>query len=300
MGVVTVEHLSKRYGQTDAVKDVSFEVSGGEIFGLLGPNGAGKTTTVECIQGLRTRDGGRVLVLGHDPMTEPARVRPMIGAQLQESSLPDRITVSEALDLFASFGDGTADPKAALRDWGLLPKANAAYANLSGGQQQRLLVALALLNRPEVVFLDEMTTGLDPAARRTTWGLIERIRSDGTTVVLVTHFMDEAERLCDRVAIIADGMIVAIGTPAQLVADRIEQVSIRFTSASAELDWLASVPGVSTVERHGNVVVVHARPSSVAPVGAALLEHGMSPDDLSIERPSLEDVYLELVGGDIR
>jgi ABC-2 type transport system ATP-binding protein len=297
VAIIDVQHISKRYGDLEAVSDVSFEVSAGEIFGLLGPNGAGKTTTVECIQGLRVPDSGRIHICGHDPHTEPALVRPLIGSQLQESSLPDRIKVREALDLFSCFGSAGRDWHLAMEEWGLGQKSEASFASLSGGQRQRLLVALALLNRPRVVFLDEMTTGLDPAARRTTWELIERIRSEGTTVVLVTHFMDEAERLCDRLAIVDNGSVIATGTPAQLVAEHVFEVTIRFSMDDRDAGWLRSVPGVNRIERHGNVVLVTGEPSVVAPVGASMVEHGLAPDDFTVERPSLEDVYLDLVGG---
>jgi ABC-2 type transport system ATP-binding protein len=210
--VVSVEALQKRYGSLVAVEDVSFEVTRGEIFGLLGPNGAGKTTTVECLQGLRRPDGGTLRVLGLDPQTQSAELRGRVGGQLQESALPDRMKVWEALDLFSSLSRRGAAPETLLTEWDLTEKRNAAFASLSGGQRQRLFIALALVNRPEVVFLDEMTTGLDPAARRATWSLIEAVRDQGTTVVLVSHFMDEAERLCDRLAVINDQRVVALDT----------------------------------------------------------------------------------------
>src|SRR3990172_8079277 len=210
--VIEVEHLKKTYGSTVAVEDVSLEVAQGEIFGLIGRNGAGKTTTVECVQGLRRPDDGRIRVLGLDPQSEGQALRRQIGSQLQESALPDRIKVWEALDLFASFVPGASDWRALMEQWGLADKRNAAFASLSGGQRQRLFVALALVNDPEVVFLDEMTAGLDPAARRVAWGLIRAVRDRGKTVVLVTHYMDEAEQLCDRVAIIDRGRIAALDT----------------------------------------------------------------------------------------
>lgn len=293
--VVEVAGLSKRYGDLQAVADVSFEVHAGEIFGLLGPNGAGKTTSVECVQGLRHPDAGHLQVLGLDPRTQASRLRPLIGAQLQESSLPHRIRVGEALELFSSFQPGGPSWRTVMEEWGLMSKAKASFGSLSGGQRQRLLVALALVNAPQVVFLDEMTTGLDPAARRATWDLIERIRSSGTTVVLVTHFMDEADRLCDRLAVVNRGRVVATGTPSELVAAHADGVAVTFTAPDADPGFLASLPGVSGVERQGATVVVRGEPSVVPYVGKALLEHGLAPPDMQVVRPSLEDVYLRLV-----
>ncbi len=293
--VVTVDHLSKRYGDVQAVTDVSFEVREGEIFGLLGPNGAGKTTSVECVQGLRRPDGGVVRVLGLDPRADAARLRPLIGAQLQESSLPDRIRVWEALDLFSSLQPGGPPWRTVMAQWGLAEKARASFGSLSGGQRQRLLVALALVNDPRVVFLDEMTTGLDPAARRATWELLERVRQGGTTVVLVTHFMDEAERLCDRLAVVNRGRVVASGTPADLVAEHEAGVVVRFTADPVGLGFLSAVPGVRDVEVRGRRVEVRGPGAIVALVGKALVDHGLAPADIDVVRPTLEDVYLHLV-----
>jgi ABC-2 type transport system ATP-binding protein len=216
---IYVEGLRKTYRQTVAVDDVSFQVEQGEIFGIIGPNGSGKTTIVECVQGLRRPDRGTIRVMGLDPIVQRNELRQTIGCQLQDSALPDRLRVWEAIDLFASLTPDGADAHVLLDQWGLAEKRNAAFASLSGGQQQRLFVALALVNNPRVVFLDEMTTGLDPAARRVAWSLIEAIRERGATVVLVTHFMDEAERLCNRLAVIRGGRVVAAGTPATLVRD---------------------------------------------------------------------------------
>jgi ABC-2 type transport system ATP-binding protein len=293
--VVAVSQLAKRYGEWLAVRDVSFEVAEGEIFGLLGPNGAGKTTTVECVQGLRPRDRGEIRVLGLDPATDAARLRHEVGAQLQESALPARIRVAEALDLFSALQPGGPDWRQVMTDWGLASKARASFASLSGGQRQRLLVALAVLNAPRLVFLDEMTTGLDPAARRDTWDLIERIRAAGTTVVLVTHFMDEAERLCDRIAVVREGRVVATGTPAQLVADHSDGVTVTFT-AVGQLPALDRLPGVEGVQLRGSRVAVRGEPAIVARVGRLLSESGIEPPDMTVLRPSLEDVYLSLVG----
>ncbi len=293
--VVSVEGLSKRYGELTAVAEVSFEVGQGEIFGVLGPNGAGKTTSVECVQGLRHADAGRIRVLGLDPRTQVEQLRPLIGSQLQESALPHRLRVAEALDLFASLQPGGPPWRQVMQEWGLTPKARAAFGSLSGGQRQRLLVALAVVNAPQLVFLDEMTTGLDPAARRATWELIERLRDNGTTVVLVTHFMDEAERLCDRLAVVQGGRVVASGTPSQLVAAHSDGVTVRF-STSEPVGFLDRVPGVGSVQRRGDTVTVRGEPAIVARVGRALSEAGIEPDDMDVVRPTLEDVYLRLVG----
>src|SRR4030043_267066 len=194
--IISVRNLRKTYGKTVAVDDISFEIEEGEIFGFLGPNGAGKTTTVECLQALRRPDSGNIRVLGLDPLREAQAVRQRIGSQLQESALPDRIKVWEALDLFASVSPNALDWRVLLQQWGLEEKRKASFSSLSGGQRQRLFIALALVNNPKVAFLDEMTTGLDPAARRVAWDLIRAIRNRGTTVVLVTHFMEGAENLC--------------------------------------------------------------------------------------------------------
>jgi ABC-2 type transport system ATP-binding protein len=296
--VIAVEHLAKHYGDVQAVVDVSFEVADGEIFGVLGPNGAGKTTSVECIQGLRHRDSGDIRVLGLDPRSDADKLRMLIGSQLQESSLPPRIKVSEALDLFSSLQRGGPRWQSVMEEWGLSDKASASFGSLSGGQRQRLLVALAVVNRPRVVFLDEMTTGLDPAARRATWDLIERIREAGTTVVLVTHFMDEAERLCDRLAVVAGGRVVAAGTPAELVRSHQNGVTIRFTGTDEVLPLLRGLPGVGEVSGHGPSVEVRGEPSIVPMVGKALIDNGLHPDDMDVERAGLEDVYLRLVGGE--
>src|SRR5262249_50948493 len=217
MPAIEVRNLHKRYGKHVAAQDVSFTVERGEIFGIIGPNGAGKTTTVECVEGLRTPDSGVVTVLGLDPQRDRVELRQRVGAQLQESALPDKMKVWEALDLYSSFYRKPANWQNLLEDLGLADKRNASYSKLSGGQKQRLSIALALVGSPEVAILDELTTGLDPHARRETWDLIEQMRDRGVTVVLVTHFMEEAERLCDRVAVIDAGRVVALDTPAGLV-----------------------------------------------------------------------------------
>jgi ABC-2 type transport system ATP-binding protein len=218
MPIIEVSKLHKAYGGRVAVDEVSFTVDEGEIFGIVGPNGAGKTTTVESVIGLRRPDSGQIRVLGHDPQREPGPVREALGVQLQEGQLPDRLRVGEALDLFASFYRDPADPGALLEMLGLAGHRNQAYKKLSGGQKQRLSIALALVGNPRIAVFDELTTGLDPNARRATWRLIESVRARGVTVVLVTHFMEEAERLCDRVAVIDRGRVIALDTPKGIVA----------------------------------------------------------------------------------
>jgi ABC-2 type transport system ATP-binding protein len=293
--VISVEHLRKRYGATDAVVDVSFEVAQGEIFGLLGPNGAGKTTTIEIVQGLRVADGGRASVLGLDPATAVAELRRRIGSQLQDSALPARMRVWEALDLFGSLSPRDVDWHELLDKWGLGTKRDTAFANLSGGQQQRLFVALALVSDPEVVFLDEMTTGLDPSARRVAWDLIRDIRGRGATVVLVTHFMDEAERLCDRIAVMDGGRIVASDSPQGMVNRFAPEMRVRFSLAAGEdLSWLDGVSSVRRVDRWGTRVEILGVDPVLAEVAAGLFTRGVHPHDLRVEQPTLEDVFLRL------
>ncbi|GAA0527598.1 ABC transporter ATP-binding protein [Paractinoplanes ferrugineus] len=217
--VIEVEHLHKAYGTTVAVDDVSFTVGPGEIFGILGRNGAGKTTTVECLIGLRTPDRGRIRVLGRDPHRDHEELTRRVGVQLQDGQLPDRLRVGEAMRLYQSFYPDPADAKELLAQLGLKGREKTPYAKLSGGQKQRLSIALALIGRPRIAVLDELTTGLDPHARRDTWDLISEVRDQGVTILLVTHFMPEAERLCDRVAVIHDGRVLVAGTPAELTAN---------------------------------------------------------------------------------
>jgi ABC-2 type transport system ATP-binding protein len=296
--VISVRHLAKAYGGNVAVADVSFDVAAGEIFGILGPNGAGKTTTVETLQGLRTPDAGDISILGLDPRRDAAALKRRIGSQLQESALPDRIRVWEALDLFASLTPGSVDWRAVMAEWGLADRPKAQFGSLSGGQRQRLFVALALVNEPEVVFLDEMTTGLDPAGRRVAWELVRRIRERGANVVLVTHFMDEAEALCDRVAVIAEGRVVALDTPGALIAEHGGAARITFTTALPDLVWVEAIPGVVTVTRRGEVAEVTGTGAFLARVAAGLVERGEAPEDLTVATADLEDVYLRLVGNE--
>lgn len=295
-GVITVECLRKTYHSLVAVDDISFEVGRGEIFGLLGPNGAGKTTIVECLQGLRTADSGRLRVLDLDPIADATKLKPQIGSQLQESALPDHMRVWEALDLFASLVPGGADWQEVMEQWGIADKRDAAFSSLSGGERQRLFIALALVNRPVVVFLDEMTAGLDPAARRVAWELIRAVRDGGSTVVLVTHFMDEAEHLCDRVAVVDRGRMAALDSPQGLIATYAGNIRISFSSGGPDDSWLEAVPHVSRVERHGPRVEVEGRGPVLVHVAAALAEHQMAPADLRVEQPTLEDAFLAITG----
>jgi ABC-2 type transport system ATP-binding protein len=294
--VIQVDNLRKTYGKTTAVDNVSFNIAEGEIFGLLGPNGAGKTTTVECLQGLRRPDSGQVRILGLDPLTDARAIRRQIGSQLQESALPDRIKVWEALDLFSATSSSAVNWQTLLEQWGLAEKRTAAFGTLSGGQRQRLFIALALVNSPKLVFLDEMTTGLDPAARRVTWDLIRKIRDRGTTVVLVTHFMDEAEHLCDRLAIVDKGKIVALDSPRGLIATHAGQIKVIFSAGQADLSWLPEVKGVTRVTRTGPRVEVEGNGLVLALVASELVKHDIIPTDLRTEQPTLEDVFLKITG----
>jgi ABC-2 type transport system ATP-binding protein len=294
--VIEVTGLTKRYSGTTVVDGISFDVVRGEIFGILGRNGAGKTTTVECLQGLRRADGGRMRVLGLDPLTQAAELRKRIGSQLQESALPQRIKVWEALRWFASFVPGARDLGQLMAQWGLVEKRNTHFGDLSGGQRQRLFVALALVNDPELVFLDEMTTGLDPAARHTAWDLVRTVRDMGTSVILVTHFMEEAERLCDRVAVFERGKIVALGPPGTLIAEHTRQITVRFSTDTRDLGWLDRVPGVDQITRRNGAIEVRGSGPVLAEVGAALVSHDIRPPDLRAEQPNLEDVFLAITG----
>ncbi len=294
--ILTVEHLAKRYGNLAAVEDVSFSVEEGEIFGILGPNGSGKTTTVECLQGLRHADGGDLRVLGLDPGREATRLRRRIGSQLQESALPDRIKVGEALSFFSSLTPGGPDWKTVMEQWGLAEKRTATFGSLSGGQQQRLFVALAVVNAPELVFLDEMTTGLDPASRRIAWELIRQIRDDGATVVLVTHFMDEAEYLCDRIAVIDQKRVAATDTAHGLIDTYAGAAEVTFSTDAPDLSYLDRVEGVESIRREGRRVSVTGSGAVLAHVAAALVAHGLAPSDLQVQRATLEDAFLRITG----
>jgi ABC-2 type transport system ATP-binding protein len=293
MAVIDVEHVHKRYGEKVAVDDVSFTVGEGEIFGVLGRNGAGKTTTVECVVGLRRPDGGLVRVLGMDPQRDGHELRQQVGVQLQESDLPDKLTVAEAIDLYASFYRAPADGRALLELLGLAEKRSTRYKKLSGGQKQRLSIALALIGRPRIAVLDELTTGLDPAARRDTWALIEDIRAQGVTILLVSHFMEEAERLCDRVAVIEAGRVAAIGSPAGLAGRLGGEQRIHFRPSGPLPDrLLTDLPEVTSVARTGDTVVVTGTADALLAVTSALARLGVVAQELRVEQPSLEDAFV--------
>ena len=295
MNVVDVSDLRKRYGGQVAVDGVSFTVEEGEIFGILGPNGAGKTTTVETIAGLRKPDGGTIRVLGLDPQQDRDRLRPLVGVQLQESELPERMTAAEAVQLFASFYADPEDPAKLIDDLGLTGKRDTQYRNLSGGQKQRLSIALALVGKPKVAILDELTTGLDPQARREAWQVIESIRERGVTVLLVTHFMEEAERLADRVAIIDSGRVVAIDTPAGIISRIDAEQTLRFRpSAPIEDQLLTDLPEVNGVQRTGPMVVVTGTGNLIHAVTSVLAQRQVVANDLRVEQASLDDAYLAL------
>lgn len=296
--VIEVRHLRKSYGPTLAVADVSLTVNRGEIFGILGPNGAGKTTTVEAMVGLNSIDAGYVRVLGVDPHRESARVREWVGIQLQHARLPARLRVGEALNLYASFYQDPADPAQLLDRLGLTTQRRTAFANLSGGQQQRLSIALALVGNPRIAVLDELTTGLDPQARRATWGLIEDVRAGGVTVVLVTHSMDEAERLCDRLVIIADGSVAASGRPHELGQGT--QSPKYVLTLPAHVDRFRLHALTSTLPRTLHLtdrqVEVSGGPDALTAVLTTLARDGITPTDITTVRRGLEDIYLDLAG----
>jgi ABC-2 type transport system ATP-binding protein len=293
--VIEVEGLSKSYGAHLVVDDVGFTVTEGEIFGILGVNGAGKTTTVECLQGLRRPDRGVMRVLGLDPRTARSQLRALVGSQLQASALPDRLRVNEAVRLFGDGDRGSA--QRLLETWNLAKLERSSFASLSGGQRQRLFIALALLNQPQVVFFDELTQGLDPLARGEVWDAIRDVRARGTTVVLVTHFMDEAEALCDRVAVMRGGRIVDAGTPAELITWHARSTTVTFTPpVSFDPAALAALPGVDRVERHGEQIRVVGTNQLIAPVCASVLGvDQLGPPDLRVHHPDLEDALIALI-----
>jgi ABC-2 type transport system ATP-binding protein len=298
---IEVRELVKTYGELRAVDGISFQVEEHEIFGMVGPNGAGKTTTIECIEGLRRPDGGHVQVLGLDPQQDGPALRERIGVQLQESALPERIKVWEAMDLFAAFYKRSQDWRPLLEQLGLAEKRDAVFDKLSGGQKQRLFIALGLINTPELIFLDELTTGLDPQARRVMWDLVRDIREQGTTVFLTTHYMEEAERLCDRVAIIDHGKLVALDSPENLIrALNVDTRVVFTTNGNFKADTLKDVRSVSRVERVGERVVAYGTEGVVTGVVTTLEEQGVSFRDLHTEEPSLEDVFLQLTGREMR
>jgi ABC-2 type transport system ATP-binding protein len=292
---VEVRGLRKVYGGFVAVDDVSLSVADGEIFGILGPNGAGKTTTVECVIGLRIADAGTIRVLGLDPVRDRDELHQVVGAQLQISALPAKLRVGEIIDLYRSFYVEPADPDELVQALGLDAKMGAYYRSLSGGQRQRLAVVLALIGRPRVAVLDEMTTGLDPEARREAWGLIEAVRNRGVTVILVTHFMEEAERLCDRVAFIDRGRIVALDTPARLAARAKTSKQVRFVpSAPFDERILTSLPEVESVTRRDQAVVVTGKGQLVNAVILTLAAAGVTALDVELRSSTLEDAFMAL------
>lgn len=301
--VIEVSGFRKTYGSTVAVDDVSFDVRDGEIFGLIGPNGAGKTTTMECVEGLRRPDRGSIAVLGLDPFRDVYKLQHRIGVQLQQAQLQKRIKVAEAVHFWASlYGKPAADGDRLLEQLGLVEKRHAWFMTLSGGQKQRLFIALALVNDPELVFLDELTTGLDPQARRAIWELVRAIRARGKTVFLTTHLMEEAERLCDRVAIIEHGRIIDIDTPERLVARHCPERMVVLTTTDVSVEaQLRALPGVEHVERQDNRFTIHGRGDDfVGAVIRGVSAHAIPVQDFRTVYPTLEDVFLRLTGRSIR
>ena len=294
---VEIAHLRKTYGELVAVDDVSFSVAEGEIFGVLGPNGAGKTTTVECAIGLRSADSGTIRLLGLDPRADRDAVHEIVGVQLQASAQPAKLKVGEILDMYRSFYREPADVAELAEALGLAGKLNDYYKSLSGGQRQRLSVALALIGRPKIAVLDEMTTGLDPQARRDAWDLIAGMRERGVTILLVTHFMEEAERLCDRVALIDGGRIVALASPADLAAQARGGKTVRFLPSSRfDQRLLTELPDVTRVEHDGQHVVVTGTGELVNVVILALAAVGVTTHGVQLDSSNLEDAFVRLTG----
>jgi ABC-2 type transport system ATP-binding protein len=295
MPVIEVSDLRKSYGGRAVVDGVSFAVEEGEIFGILGPNGAGKTTTVECVEGLRVPDAGRVRVTGLDPVADHARVARVLGAQLQESELQPKLTVREALELYASFHPDPLDWPPLAERLGLTSKLTTRFAKLSGGQKQRLFIALALIGNPRVVVLDELTTGLDPRARRDTWELIEDVRAGGVTVLLVTHFMEEAQRLCDRIAVIDKGRVAALDTPSGLIRRSAGATVISFTP-SAPLDdrELNALPQLASVQHKDGRITLSGTDATVNAVITLLARHHITAHQLRVVDATLDDAFLDL------
>ncbi len=299
--VIWVEGLHKTYGAIKAVDGVDLIVEEGEIFGMVGPNGAGKTTTIECIEGLRTPDSGKITVLGMDPQKQSSDLYELIGMQLQGSSLYPHIKVGEALELFSSFYCHPAPKDELLERLGLYEKENVYFSKLSGGQKQRLFICLALTNKPQLVFFDELTTGLDPQARRATWDLVRGVREQGHTVFLTTHFMDEAENLCDRVAVMDHGKIVALGKPSDLIEQYAHETRIRLPqSLKEETDWLSAIRGVISVEVGEDFTLINFNNENIVELLQLLDQHGISLKGLHIQQSSLEDVFLSLTGNEMR
>ncbi len=295
---VTVQNLVKRYGHLVAVDDVSLSIHEGEIFGIIGPNGAGKTTTVECISGLRAPDSGSISVYGLSPQKDRNKIREFVGVQLQESALPPRIKVGEAVKLFASFYPNPLDPEQLLESLGIEQIVNSSFKNLSGGQKQRVSVALALVGNPKLAILDELTTGLDPEARREIWSLIERMRDRGVTVILVTHFMDEAERLCDRLALINHGAVTVLDTP-EAIAARAGGSRVRFVpSQPVNEQTLRAIPGVNQIERKEKYVTVTGTGDLAGALMNALAAIGVRVSEVEARTGNLEDAFIKLTKDD--
>jgi ABC-2 type transport system ATP-binding protein len=300
--VVQVSAIRKTYGRTVAVDEVSFDVREGEIFGLIGPNGAGKTTTMECVEGLRAPDRGAISVLGLNPARDVYRLQERVGVQLQEAQLQKRIKVREAVGLWASLYKKPVDGDRLLEQLGLSDKRNAWFMTLSGGQKQRLFIALALINDPELVFLDELTTGLDPQARRAIWDLVRGIRGRGKTVFLTTHLMEEAERLCDRVAIIDRGRIVDIGTPAELIRRHAPEQTVVVAASDVSTEALfRAIPGVESVTNTDGRFTIRGKGDDlVTSVIGCVADHQIKVTDFRTDRSTLEDVFLNVTGHSIR
>jgi len=297
---VEISHLRKTYGNLVAVDDVSLSVAEGEIFGILGPNGAGKTTAIECAIGLREPDAGTIRLLGLDPHANRDQVRQVVGVQLQASAFPPKLRVGEILEEYRSFYRHPADVSELTGALGLAGKLGDYYRSLSGGQRQRLSVALALIGRPRLAILDEMTTGLDPQARRDAWALIEHIRDRGVTIVLVTHFMEEAERLCDRVALIDHGRVVALDAPDRLAAGARGAKTVRFVPSAAFDDrLLTGLPEVCGMQRHGQHVLVTGTGDLVNAVILALAAAGVTARDVQLGASNLEDAFVALTSQDL-
>ncbi len=295
---VEVEHLVKRYGHLVAVDDISFSIHEGEIFGVIGPNGAGKTTTVECIAGLRAPDSGSISVFGVSPQKDWDGIREFVGVQLQQSALPPRLRVGEAVRLFASFYSKPLDPNQLLDSLGIKNIEHSAFKSLSGGQKQRVSIALALVGNPKVAILDELTTGLDPEARRETWGLIERTRDRGVTVILVTHYMDEAEKLCDRLALIDHGTVRALDTP-EAIAARVGRSRVRFAPSEPVDDMtLRAIPGVNEIERKDRYITVTGSGDLAGAIINALATIGVRVSEVEARGGNLDDAFIALTRDD--
>ena len=301
--VIRVRGLTKRYGDVQAVDGIDFDVAKGQIFGLLGPNCAGKTTTVEILEGLRDADGGEVSVLGVDVMRHADAIKPRIGVSLQTAALYPKLTVTELVDLFRSFYPHSRSTKEIIDALELGERRNARSQELSGGQRQRLAVALSLVNDPELVFLDEPTTGLDPAARRSLWDIVEGLKADGRSVLLTTHYMEEAEILCDRLAIMDHGHILEMGTVEELVSKHFQERTVRFDRLEGLAhDELAALPAVSSVKEDTEEVLIYTRDPGRTIGGLLDLAdgRGLEPQNLGIRRATLEDVFLDLTGRALR